>query len=287
MRWRDLRRSDNVEDRRGQAPGRMGPGLKLGGGGLLLVLLVSVMTGTNPLELLVALQETGGPPAVETTPAPAPPANDPTSDFVRAVLGDTEDTWGRIFREGGGEYQAPRLVLFRDAVASACGHASAAVGPFYCPPDRRVYLDLGFFRDLSERFGAPGDFARAYVISHEIGHHVQNLLGISEKVQRQRGQLDQAAANALSVRLELQADCFAGVWGYHAARRNVLETGDVDAALKAASAIGDDRLQMQSRGRVVPDSFTHGSSAQRVSWFRTGLEGGDMRRCDTFAASRR
>ena len=178
-------------------------------------------------------------------------------------------------------------MLFQDAVRqSACGQASAAVGPFYCPPDRRVYLDLGFFQDLSQRFGAPGEFARAYVIAHEIGHHVQNLLGISERVQRQRGRLDQAGANAMSVRLELQADCFAGVWGHHAGRRHVLEAGDVEAALRAASAIGDDRLQEQSRGRVVPDSFTHGSSAQRVSWFRAGLETGDLRRCDTFAAAR-
>jgi len=284
MRWRDLRRSDNVEDRRDQSPGFGGAGLKLGGGGLLLVLLISVLTGTNPLDLLVSLQESGGPAVEAPGPAPAPPANDPSADFVRAVLGDTEDTWSRIFREGGSEYQPPRLVLFRDAVSSACGQASAAVGPFYCPPDRRVYLDLGFFQDLSERFGAPGEFARAYVIAHEIGHHVQNLLGISEKVQQRRARLDPSAANALSVRLELQADCLAGVWGHHAGRRQVLEAGDVEAALRAASAIGDDRLQMQSRGRVVPDSFTHGSSTQRVSWFRTGLDSGDLRRCDTFAA---
>jgi predicted metalloprotease len=287
VRWRDLRRSDNVEDRRGQGPALGGAGLKLGGGALLLVLIVSVLTGTNPLELLVALQETGGPPGVEApAPGPVPPPGDPTSDFVRAVLGDTEDTWGRLFREGGAEYQPPRLVLFREAVASACGHASAAVGPFYCPSDQRVYLDLLFFQDLSQRFGAPGEFARAYVIAHEVGHHVQNLLGVSERVQRQRGRLDRAGANALSVRLELQADCLAGVWSHHAGKRNVLEAGDVEAALQAASAIGDDRLQMESRGRVVPDSFTHGSSAQRVRWFRTGLEAGDMRRCDTFAAAR-
>jgi predicted metalloprotease len=200
------------------------------------------------------------------------------------VLGDTEDTWSRLFSQGGGTYEPPRLVLFSDAVQSACGQASAAVGPFYCPPDRQVYLDLQFFRELSERFGAPGEFARAYVIAHEIGHHVQNLLGISERVQRQRARMDQASANALSVRLELQADCYAGVWGHSAARRNFLEPGDVEAALKAASAIGDDRLQRQSRGAVVPESFTHGSSAQRVQWFRTGLDSGDVRRCDTFAA---
>jgi predicted metalloprotease len=282
MRWRDLRRSENVEDRRGASLG--GPGLKLGGAGLLLVLLVSVLTGTNPLELLVALQES--PPATEVAPEGGPPANDPGADFVRAVVGDTEDTWTRLFGDSGGTYEPPRLVLFRGAVQSACGMASAAVGPFYCPPDRRVYLDLQFFQELAERFGAPGEFARAYVIAHEVGHHVQNLVGTADRVRREQGRRDQAAANQLSVRLELQADCYAGVWGHWAARRNVLEPGDVEAALGAASAIGDDRLQRQSRGQVVPESFTHGSSAQRVRWFRTGLDSGDAARCDTFAAAR-
>jgi predicted metalloprotease len=244
-----------------------------------------VLTGTNPLELLEGLQESA-PPTVEVDPGRSPGPDDPTTEFVRAVLGDTEDTWGRLFAQGGGQYAPPRLVLFRDAVQSACGYASAAVGPFYCPPDQRVYLDVQFFQDLSERFGAPGDFARAYVVAHEIGHHVQALLGTSERVQRQRARLDEASANALSVRLELQADCYAGVWGHWAGRRNVLEPGDVEAALAAASAIGDDRLQRQSRGQVVPESFTHGTSAQRVRWFRTGLEGGDPARCDTFAAAR-
>jgi uncharacterized protein len=282
MRWRDMRRSDNVEDRRGMP--MAGAGLKLGGGGLLLILLLSVITGTNPLDLISGLEEAGSPPLIDQGPQRKPPVDDPQADFIRAVLGDTEDTWSRLFSQGGGTYEPPRLVLFSGAVQSACGQASAAVGPFYCPPDRQVYLDLQFFQELSERFGAPGEFARAYVIAHEIGHHVQNLLGISERVQRQRARMDQASANALSVRLELQADCYAGVWGHSAARRNFLEPGDVEAALKAASAIGDDRLQRQSRGVVVPESFTHGSSAQRVQWFRTGLDSGDVRRCDTFAA---
>jgi uncharacterized protein len=281
MRWSDMRRSDNVEDRRGMSVG--GAGLKLGGGGLLLILVLSVLTGTNPLDLLSGLEE-ASPPVVDSGPERKPPADDPQADFIRAVLGDIEDTWGRLFEQGGGRYEAPRLVLFSGAVDSACGQASAAVGPFYCPPDRKVYLDLQFFRELSERFGAPGDFARAYVVAHEVGHHVQNLLGTSDKVQRQRSRMDQAAANALSVRLELQADCYAGVWGYYAAQRNILESGDVESALAAASAIGDDRLQKQARGYVVPESFTHGSSAQRVRWFRAGLESGDVRRCDTFAA---
>src|SRR5215813_239938 len=281
MQWRDLRRSDNVEDRRGMPLG--GAGLKIGGGTLLLVLLVSFLTGTNPFDLIGGLEE-AAPPVSEVGPERKPPADDPQADFVRAILGDIEDTWGRLFSQGGGTYEPPRLVLFSGAVDSACGQASAAVGPFYCPPDRKVYLDLGFFRELSERFGAPGEFARAYVVAHEVGHHVQNLVGISDRLQRQRSRMDQASANALSVRLELQADCYAGVWGYYAARRNVLEPGDVESALAAASAIGDDRLQKQARGYVVPESFTHGSSAQRVRWFRAGLESGDVRRCDTFAA---
>lgn len=284
MRWRDLRRSDNVEDRRGMPVG--GVGLTLGGGGLLLVLLLSVLTGTNPLDLLSGLEEAGSPPAIDTGPERKPPQDDPQADFIRAVLGDTEDTWGRLFSAGGGTYEPPRLVLFSGAVQSACGQASSTVGPFYCPPDRRVYLDLEFFRELGERFGAPGEFARAYVVAHEIGHHVQNLLGTSERVERQRARADAVSANALSVRLELQADCYAGVWGHSAAQRSILEPGDVDAALAAATAIGDDRLQKKSRGYVVPESFTHGTSAQRVRWFRTGLESGDVRRCDTFGAAR-
>jgi predicted metalloprotease len=277
-----MRRSENVEDRRGMSMG--GAGIKLGGGGLLLIVVLSLLTGTNPLDLISGLEQAGGPSTTDSGPERKPPADDPQSDFIRAILGDSEDTWSRLFSQGGGTYEPPRLVLFSGAVQSACGQASAAVGPFYCPPDRSVYLDLQFFQELSERFGAPGEFARAYVVAHEIGHHVQNLLGVSERVQRQRGRMDQAGANALSVRLELQADCYAGVWGHSAARRNILEPGDVEAALAAATASGDDRLQKQPRGFVVPESFTHGSSAQRVQWFRTGLETGDVRRCDTFAA---
>jgi predicted metalloprotease len=279
-----MRRSENVEDRRGMPMG--GAGVKVGGGMLLVVLLVSVLTGTNPLDLIGGLEQgieqTGAPPGGDPGPARKPSPDDQQADFVRAVLGDIEDTWGGIFSQGGATYEPPRLVLFSGMVQSACGQASSAVGPFYCPPDRQVYLDLQFFRELSERFGAPGEFARAYVMAHEVGHHVQNLLGTAERVHEQRSRLDKASANALSVRLELQADCYAGVWGHAAARRNVLEPGDVEAALAAATAIGDDRLQKQSRGVVVPESFTHGSSAQRVRWFKAGLESGDVRRCDTF-----
>ena len=203
------------------------------------------------------------------------------------MLGDTEDTWTKLFRDMRGQYQAPRLVLFRGGVESACGMASSAVGPFYCSADQRVYLDRAFFEDLAKRFGAPGEFARAYVIAHEIGHHVQNLMGITDKVAQQRERAGGARGNQLSVRLELQADCLAGVWGYYAKQRGLLEPGDVESGLGAAAAIGDDRIQRQTRGQVAPESFTHGSSEQRVRWFRTGLEGGDPRACDTFSASAR
>lgn len=290
MRWQDMRGSDNVEDREGQSPGLAGMGgggLKIGGAGLLVVVVVSLLFGQNPLEILSMLAGGGG--SVVSTPSdqPAAPARgrDENKEFVAKVLGDTEDTWGRLFDQMGGHYAPPKLVLFRDAVDSACGMASSAVGPFYCPGDRQVYLDLTFFQELRQRFGAPGDFARAYVIAHEIGHHVQNQLGITDKVGRQRARGGQAAQNALSVRVELQADCFAGVWGAYAKERKLLEPGDVEAGLNAAAAIGDDRLQKQARGYVTPEAFTHGSSAQRVQWFRTGLDGGDPRRCDTFAAA--
>ena len=205
------------------------------------------------------------------------------ADFISVVLADTEDTWRELFRQGGKAYREPTLVLFTDAVESACGFADSAVGPFYCPKDGKIYIDLGFYRDLKERFRAPGDFAQAYVIAHEVGHHVQNLLGISEKVQNARAHLGEAEGNRLSVRLELQADCLAGVWAHHANRaRNILEAGDVEEALGAASAIGDDRLQKQTRGYVVPDTFTHGTSEQRVRWFQAGIESGDVNRCNTF-----
>jgi hypothetical protein len=283
MRWEDLRRSDNVEDRRGRRAVRMGGGFGLGG--LLLILLASFALGKNPLEILALLQDPGvGSVPAESGPAPAPPAEDRNADFVRAVLGDTEDTWRRLFEQRGGSYEDPRLVLFRGAVESACGFQSAAVGPFYCPPDSRVYLDLGFFQELSERFGAPGDFARAYVIAHEIGHHVQNLMGVSDQVNARRSRLGEEESNALSVRVELQADCLAGVWGHFAKQRNLVDMGDVRGALAAATAIGDDRIQMRSRGYVAPESFTHGSSEQRVRWFGVGMQSGDVDSCDTFRA---
>ena len=286
MRWRDLRQSDNVEDERGTSSGRGSGGLKLGAGSLIAVVVVSFLLGKNPLEVLSMLQPQDV-PSVSSQQRQVPKgAADEGKQFVSAILGDTEDTWGNLFKQMGGQYQRPKLVLFRDAVSSACGQGSASMGPFYCSGDSQVYLDLSFFDELHNRFGAPGDFAQAYVIAHEIGHHVQNLMGISEKVAQKRAQLGEAGSNALSVRQELQADCFAGVWGYYAAKRNLLETGDVEEGIKAATAIGDDRLQKQARGYVTPESFTHGSSAQRVKWFRTGLESGDVKLCNTFAVAK-
>ena len=291
MRWGSMRGSDNVEDRESAGPaGRLGGGLKLGGAGLIVVLVISWFLGLNPLDVLVALQ--GGPsPSAPTQSAPPPPTSAPgvrdeTKEFVVKVLGDTEDTWSAILRRMNREYRPPKLVLFRGAVDSACGLASSAVGPFYCPSDDRVYLDRSFFEDLSKRFGAPGEFARAYVIAHEVGHHVQNQLGVTEKVAQQRGRMSEARSNALSVLVELQADCFAGIWGHYARQRNLLDPGDVEAGLAAAAAIGDDRLQQQSRGRVSPESFTHGSSAQRVRWFRSGLDSGDLNQCNTVQTAR-
>jgi predicted metalloprotease len=215
-----------------------------------------------------------------------PGARDEVKEFIARVLGDTEDTWSAIFKKMGREYRPPKLVLFRGAVDSACGLASAAAGPFYCAPDDRVYLDRSFFEDLSKRFGAPGEFARAYVIAHEVGHHVQNQLGITGKMAQQRGRASEARSNALSVLVELQADCFAGIWGHYAKQRGLLDPGDVQAGLAAAAAIGDDRIQQQTRGRVSPESFTHGSSAQRVRWFRSGLDSGDVNQCNTFETAR-
>ena len=282
MRWESGRRSSNVEDRRGIG----GAGL-IGGGGigmLILVLLVSFITGTNPLELLQQMPQT---PAGETGPAGAPPADDQQAQMVSAVLADTEDTWGQIFAQNGSQYQEPVLVLFEGSVQSACGMASSAVGPFYCPADQKVYIDLSFFRDLDRRFGAPGDFAQAYVVAHEVGHHIQTLLGVSSKVNQMRQRTSETQANQLSVLQELQADCYAGVWGNHAGRRDWLEDGDVEEGLRAAAAIGDDRLQRQSQGYVVPESFTHGSSEQRQQWLRRGLQTGDIRQCDTFGTASR
>ncbi len=290
MRWRNARRSANVEDRRGRGGGggfsfgggRGGRRLTLGGGlGGLAILLLFVLMGGDPMALL---QQMDSPAARISTQSQSqvPPGNDESAQFVSAVLGETEDVWTKIFAERGQRYSEPTLVLFNDYVRSACGTGSAAMGPFYCPGDQQVYIDLGFFDELRTRFGAPGDFAQAYVIAHEVGHHVQNLLGISQQVQQQQQRLGKADANALSVRLELQADYLAGVWAHHAQR--LLEPGDLDEALGAATAIGDDRLQRQSQGTVVPDSFTHGTSEQRRRWFQRGYESGNLEDGDTFNA---
>jgi len=287
-----MRGSGNIEDREGAgAPrGLGGAGFKLGGFGLVAVVAISLLLGLNPLDVIVSMQGGGvpsapAPPSSPSSPSspPAPAgARDETKEFIARVLGDTEDTWTKLFRDMQGQYRAPRLVLFRGGVESACGMASSAVGPFYCSADQRVYLDRAFFEDLSRRFGAPGEFARAYVIAHEIGHHVQNLMGITEKVAQQRERTGGARSNQLSVRLELQADCLAGVWGFYAKQRGLLEPGDVESGLGAAAAIGDDRIQRQTRGQVAPESFTHGSSEQRVQWFRRGFDGGNIESCDTF-----
>jgi predicted metalloprotease len=276
MRWTTGRRSDNIEDRRG-----VGVPLIAGGGiGSLVLLVLALFLGFDP-GVLLQTDGQGSPPGA-VSPAASPP-HDELRDFVSVVLADTEDTWRELFRNMKGEYRDPKLVLFTNAVQSACGMAGSAVGPFYCPGDEKLYLDLGFFRALRDRFGAPGDFAQAYVIAHEVGHHVQTLLGVSERVMAGRQRADRAQANQLSVRQELQADCFAGVWAHHADQaRHILESGDVEEALGAAAAIGDDRLQRQAPGRVAPESFTHGTSAQRVRWFQRGFRSGDPQNCDTF-----
>jgi hypothetical protein len=281
MRWDDFRRSENVED--AGSGGGFGGGFKIGGGALIAIVVISLLLGKNPLDVLTLL-ETGTPPTAQM-PAGPPAQNDPQVDFVRAILGDTEDFWSNELARRGARYQPPKLTLFHGQVASACGFASAAMGPFYCSGDQRVYLDLRFFQELSQRFGAPGEFARAYVIAHEVGHHVQNQLGLMREVQQTAETASDRTRNALSVRQELQADCFAGVWGHSAQQRGALDTRDVEQGIAAASAVGDDRLQQRSRGYAVPESFTHGSSAQRVKWFRVGLSSGDLRQCNTFTAS--
>ncbi|MGH8676443.1 MAG: KPN_02809 family neutral zinc metallopeptidase [Burkholderiales bacterium] len=306
MRWRGRRQSNNVEDRRGLRPG----GLALGGGGALIVVILALLFGADPRQLLEQLQTQG--PAVATSPtarttgapgatdatgdlsavAPAPDGTSPAArpdderaQFVSVVLAETEDVWRDQFKRLGRIYEEPKLVLFSDEVRSACGLTDAAVGPFYCPGDHKVYIDLAFYEVLRRKLGAPGDFAQAYVIAHEVGHHVQNVLGLAAPVRELRGKLSDAEFNQILVRLELQADFFAGLWAHYAARTaNLLEAGDIEEALNAASAIGDDRLQMQSQGRVVPDAFTHGTAAQRVRWFRRGYETGDFRQGDTFGA---
>ena len=278
MRWRNPRRSGNIEDRRGRVP------MKAVGGGIggIIVLVIALLLGGDPGAILNNV-----PTDISSNvdPNSIPEEERVLADFVSIVLADTEDTWSAIFAANDIDYREPTLVLFSGAVDSGCGFAQSAVGPFYCPLDENLYIDLSFYRDLRERFGAPGDFAQAYVIAHEVGHHVQNQLGIMDQVQRAQSQVSQVEANRLSVMLELQADCFSGVWANNAERsRDVLEEGDVEEGLNAASSIGDDRLQMESQGRVTPDSFTHGTSAQRVSWFEAGLESGDMNSCDTFEA---
>ncbi len=282
MRLGGQRESGNVEDARGMGFGR--GGLAVGGGcGTLIIIVLALIFGVDPSQLL---NSGGGGPVEGPAPTqqrPGPQRSDEQSQFIRKVLGTTEDVWNDIFRRNGSDYREPTLVLFSGQVQSACGRASASVGPFYCPGDEKVYIDLSFYDELRSRFRAPGDFAQAYVIAHEVGHHVQNLLGTSDKVTRlQQRARSEAQANDLSVRLELQADCYAGVWGFYAKQRNILDPGDLEEALAAATAIGDDRLQRESQGYAVPDSFTHGSSAQRMQWFRQGFDSGDLRRCDTF-----
>jgi predicted metalloprotease len=282
MRLGRGRQSDNIEDRRSES----GRGLPLGRGGIgvgtIVLALAAWYFGIDPNIVLQGAGQLQQP--VEQGPASAPPADDAQAQFVSMVLADTEDTWRAVFNEAGQQYREPKLVLFSGAYPTACGMGEAAMGPFYCPGDQKVYIDLSFYEQLQHRFAAPGDFAQAYVIAHEVGHHVQNLLGISDKVHAARQRASTEASNALSVRQELQADCFAGLWAHHADRaRQVLEQGDVDEALRAATAIGDDTLQRQAQGSVVPESFTHGSAEQRVRWFRRGLEAGSVDACNTFA----
>jgi len=283
MRWQMGRRSANVEDRRGIS-GRGVAGL--GGGAILILALIALLTGTNPMELLQQVAPTTEMTGTSVSPGDFSPAEQELADFSSVVLADTEDTWRMLFEQMGQTYREPTLVLYSGFVQSACGFAQSAVGPFYCPGDEKVYLDLSFFDDLRSRHGAPGDFAQAYVIAHEIGHHVQRLLGIMDQVDEARGRAGEEEANEISVRLELQADFLAGVWAHHAQQaRQVLEEGDIEEALNAASQIGDDRLQMESQGYVVPDAFTHGTSEQRARWFLRGYQTGDLSQGDTFSAS--
>ncbi|MDZ8184926.1 MAG: neutral zinc metallopeptidase [Nostoc sp. ChiSLP02] len=285
MRWQLGRRSTNVEDRRGinvSAP-------VVGGGiGAAVISLIVFLLGGDPSVIWQQTPSSSDRPVPESPQSRGSNPQDQMADFVSVVLADTEDTWSDLFRQNGRTYVDPKLVLYSGAVQSACGFTRSVVGPFYCPEDEKVYIDLSFYRDLKTRYQAPGDFAQAYVIAHEVGHHVQNLLGISDRVRALQSQSSQTQANQLSVRLELQADCFAGVWANHAQRsRQILEKGDIEEALNAASSIGDDRLQEQARGYAVPESFTHGTSSQRVRWFRQGIETGDTQQCNTFARTNR
>ncbi|MHB1124014.1 MAG: KPN_02809 family neutral zinc metallopeptidase [Ramlibacter sp.] len=287
MRWEGNRESGNVEDVRGS---RGGGGFGLGGrsigiGTIVIALVGGAIFGINPLTILGILSGGGPAPQAQQAPAQRPPADDQMARFVSVVLADTEDVWKQLFSQGGATYTEPKLVLFRGAVATACGAGQSAMGPFYCPADQKVYIDLSFYETLKSRMGAPGDFAQAYVIAHEVGHHVQEQLGITRKVEGMRSRVSRVDANALSVRMELQADCFAGVWGHHAQNaRQILEQGDVEEAMNAAARIGDDALQQSAGRAVVPDSFTHGTSEQRQRWFATGLKTGSVKACDTFAS---
>jgi predicted metalloprotease len=289
MRWEGNRESGNVEDRRGEGGGGgfgFG-GRSIGIGTIVIALIGGAIFGINPLTILSILSGGGAPTQVQQQgPAKAPPADDKMAKFVSTVLADTEDVWKQLFSQGGAAYTEPRLVLFRGAVATGCGQGQAVMGPFYCPSDQKVYIDLNFYETLKTRMGAPGDFAQAYVIAHEVGHHVQNQLGITSKMEQLRGRASQTQYNAMSVKLELQADCFAGVWAHHAQNaRQILEQGDVEEAMNAAAKIGDDALQgSRGSGAVVPESFTHGSSAQRQRWFSTGLKTGSVKACDTFSS---
>ena len=301
MRWQGRRQSSNIEDRRGNGGiggfgagtgpriGMRLPGGRRGGGfsigAVVVILVVGWLLGVNPLTLLGGLEGTGGGSLGTQQNGEIGAPTDEAGQFVAAVLADTEDTWGEIFANGGGQYAVPTLVLFTGETSSACGYASAASGPFYCPGDRKVYIDLAFYRELRDRFHAPGDFAQAYVIAHEVGHHVQNLLGVLGKVNAEQRRVAQVDANRLQVLTELQADCFAGIWANVADSKGLLEVGDIDEALNAAAQIGDDTLQKQAQGHVVPDSFTHGTAAQRSRWFKRGYASGDIDTCDTFATA--
>jgi len=301
MRWGDFRRSDNVEDRTGGMPEGSGGGgglpfggMRLGGGAMIILVIVGMLFGINPFEMLGMLSGGDSGPAQAPPQQSAPPGYGPQSrapaapadsaaavntDHSKAVLGDTEDVWSALFKAMGKRYEPPKLILYRGNTGSACGRAQAAVGPFYCPADRELYLDTSFFAELTNRFHAPGDFAQAYVIAHEVGHHVQNLLGTMGQFEAQSQRVDDRTRNALSVRLELQADCYAGVWGFFAQKRNIIDTNDIESGLRAAAAVGDDAI---THGRLPADSFTHGSAADRARWFRTGLQSGDPRDCNTF-----
>ncbi|MGL6510119.1 KPN_02809 family neutral zinc metallopeptidase [Aeromonas hydrophila] len=280
MRWQDRRESNNVEDRRQQGGGG---GIPIGGKGRLILLVVVMVAGYYGVDLSPLLSE----PTTQSQPQRqemSQPAKDPLARFTSVMLASTEDAWGEIFQQSGSRYQAPKLVLYRGATRTGCGQGQSVMGPFYCPADRTVYIDLSFYQEMRDKLGADGDFAQGYVVAHEVGHHVQNLLGIERKMREQQQGLSRAEQNKLSVKLELQADCFAGVWGHYMQREQVLEHGDLEEALNAAQAIGDDRLQQQSQGREIPDSFTHGSSAQRYAWFKRGFDSGKPASCNTFAA---